>query len=315
MALPSITPISPRAYHRVTLFALVCLVAIVVTGAAVRLTGSGLGCTDWPNCEEGRLIAPLELHPMVEFVNRVFTGLVSLAVILAVLGALVRRPRRRDLTWLAAGLVVGVIGQIVLGGITVLTDLHPAAVQGHFVLSVLLVWDATVLHHRSGEEIGGPYGATVPRAVRRLALALVVLTFAVVVTGTIVTGSGPHGGDETARRFGYAIGDVARVHGISVVVLLGTTLALVWLARRAGAWAPMSRSLGVLLWVIVAQGTIGYAQYFSGVPAGLVLLHVAGSILVFIAVLHVVFATRRPAGQVRTAAVSGDSAPSLAATS
>jgi cytochrome c oxidase assembly protein subunit 15 len=312
MAKPSI---SPRAYHRVTLFALVCLVAIVVTGAAVRLTGSGLGCSDWPNCEEGRLIAPLELHPMVEFVNRVFTGLVSLAVILAVLGALVRHPRRRDLTWLAAGLVAGVIGQIVLGGITVLTDLHPAAVQGHFVVSVLLVWDAAVLHHRSGEAGGRPYTATVSRPVRRLALTLGVLAFAVVVTGTIVTGSGPHGGDETARRFGYAIGDVARVHGITVIVLLAATLALVWLARRARAWATMSRSLTVLVWAIVGQGAVGYAQYFSGVPAALVLLHVAGAILVFIAGLQVVFATRCPAGQLRTAAVSGDSAPSLAATS
>ena len=151
MALPRL---SPKAYHRITLVALVLLGAIIVTGAAVRLTGSGLGCSDWPTCEQGRLVAPLELHPMVEFVNRVFTGLVSVAVILAVLGALVRAPRRRDLTWLALGLVAGVVGQIVLGGITVLTDLHPAAVQSHFVLSIA---------HRVGCSRAAPAGRRAAR--------------------------------------------------------------------------------------------------------------------------------------------------------
>src|SRR4051812_28831288 len=118
--------IGPSTYAKVTLAALVLLVLIIITGAAVRLSGSGLGCSDWPSCEQGQLVAPLELHPMIEFVNRIITGLVSLAVIAAVLGSLFRAPRRRDLIWLSLGLVAGVIGQIVLGGITVLVDLHPA---------------------------------------------------------------------------------------------------------------------------------------------------------------------------------------------
>ena len=310
----SLPRISPRLYHRVTLVALVLLAAIIVTGALVRLTGSGLGCTDWPNCEEGKLVAPLELHPMVEFVNRVFTGLVSIAVILAVLGSFLRTPRRKDLTWLSLGLVAGVIAQIVLGGITVLTDLHPAAVQSHFVLSILIVWDAMVLHHRSGESTCGPYRPSVPLELRRLALALAAWGMVVVVTGTVVTGTGPHGGDEEARRFGFAIGDVARIHGITVVVLLAGALWFAHRTRRLGVWEALATPLAIVFWVIVAQGAIGYAQYFSGVPAGLVALHIVGAVAVWMALLHLTFATRAPVGQ-REAAASDATAPSLAATS
>jgi cytochrome c oxidase assembly protein subunit 15 len=140
--------LSPRAYQRITIVALVALVFIIVTGAAVRLTGSGLGCSDWPTCEENSLVAPLEYHAMIEFVNRLITGLVSAAVIVAVLGSLIRQPRRRDLTWWALGLVAGVIGQIVLGGLTVLFELRPPFVIAHFVLSMVLVWNAVVLHQR-----------------------------------------------------------------------------------------------------------------------------------------------------------------------
>ena len=310
----SVPRISPRTYHRITLVALVSLGVIIVTGAAVRLTGSGLGCTDWPNCSEGRLVAPLELNPMVEFVNRVFTGVVSIAVILAVLGSLRREPRRRDLTWLSFGLVAGVVAQIVLGGITVLIDLHPAAVQSHFVLSIVIVWDALVLHQRAGEERSAPYRPTVPPSLRRFAIGLAAWAVVVIVTGTVVTGSGPHGGDEDARRFGFAIGDVARIHGITVVAFLAATLVLVYQAHRRGAWARLATPLTVLVWAIVVQGAIGYAQYFSGVPAFLVGLHVLGAVLVWAAVVQLGFATRAPTGQ-PTEAPSEASAPSLAATS
>ncbi|MDP1804751.1 MAG: COX15/CtaA family protein, partial [Acidimicrobiales bacterium] len=140
--------LSPPAYRRVTLFALLALAFIVVTGGAVRLTGSGLGCPDWPTCAENRVVAPWEYHAMVEFVNRTITGLVSMAVMLAVLGSLVRRPRRRDLLWLSVGLVAGVLGQIVLGGLTVLFHLTPGFVMAHFLLSMVLIANAVVLHHR-----------------------------------------------------------------------------------------------------------------------------------------------------------------------
>src|SRR5919206_1002301 len=146
--------ISPAGYRRITFVALIALGFIVVTGGAVRVTGSGLGCPDWPTCSQGRLVAPLEYHALVEFVNRMVTGTVSVLVIVAVLAALRRRPYRRDLVWLAVGLVVGVIGQIVLGGLVVLFDLFPPLVMGHFVLSMVLVGDAVVLHHRAGRADG-----------------------------------------------------------------------------------------------------------------------------------------------------------------
>jgi len=151
--------VSPRRYRQVTLVALVLLSAIIVTGGAVRVTGSGLGCPDWPTCQNGRLVAAQLFgqsagHRTIENLNRLVTGLVSVAVILAVLGSLARSPRRRDLTWLSLALVGGVVGQIVLGGVTVLTHLHPVAVQSHFLLSLVIVVAAVALHRRAGYEPG-----------------------------------------------------------------------------------------------------------------------------------------------------------------
>jgi cytochrome c oxidase assembly protein subunit 15 len=283
--------LSPVGYRRVTLVAAVLLVAIVISGAAVRLSGSGLGCSDWPNCEKGQLVAPLQLHPMIEFVNRVITGLVSVVVIVAVLGSLVRVPRRRDLVWLSAGLVVGVVAQIVLGGITVLTELNPVAVQGHFILSMALVTNAVVLHRRAGRE--PPYRLVVPAVVRRHAMAVGAALAVAIATGTVVTGTGPHGGDEKARRFSFAITTVARVHSGAVIVSIAVLLWLMYRLRRTGWWATLESELGTLLFVAVVQGTVGYAQYFSGVPAFLVLVHVIGALSVWVAALRLVLATRR----------------------
>ncbi|HNJ23807.1 MAG TPA: COX15/CtaA family protein, partial [Microthrixaceae bacterium] len=146
--------LEPRTYRRIVAIALALLCAIVVTGAAVRLSGSGLGCDDWPNCSSERVIEFGNPNQTIEQVNRLFTGLVSLSVAAAVLGSIRRRPYRRDLVVLSWGLVAGVIGQIVLGGITVLVGLHPAAVAGHFLLSMILVADAVVLLWRSGQPDG-----------------------------------------------------------------------------------------------------------------------------------------------------------------
>ena len=200
--------LSPAAYRRITFLAVVALAFIIVTGGAVRLTGSGLGCPDWPTCAEDRVVAPWEYHAMVEFVNRTITGLVSVAVILAVLGSLVRQPRRRDLTWLSLGLVGGVIGQIVLGGLTVLFHLWPPLVIAHFVLSMAILADAVVLHHWAGrpdppapgDSDGAPASRppsspVVGRPVLLLGRLVVAATALVIVLGTVVTGTGPHGGD------------------------------------------------------------------------------------------------------------------------
>ena len=285
--------LSPPAYRRVTLFALLALTFIVVTGAAVRLTGSGLGCPDWPTCAENRIVAPWEYHAMVEFVNRTITGLVSVAVMLAVLGSLVRVPRRKDLLWLSLGLVAGVIGQIVLGGLTVLFELKPGFVMAHFLLSMVLIANAVVLHHRAGRPEGPTRPAVGPDllALGRLEVAAAALA---IFVGTLVTSSGPHGGDEHAERLPFLLPDVARLHGISVMLFLAVTLVTLVKLRRAGVDASLLRRSEVLLAVLVAQGVLGYVQYFTGVPAVLVGFHVAGATAVWVAVLRLALAFRVP---------------------
>lgn len=268
--------ISPEAYRRITLVALVALVLIVVTGAAVRLTGSGLGCSDWPTCEQDRLVAPLEYHAMVEFVNRLITGLVSVAVAGAVLGSLRREPRRDDLVKLSWGLVAGVVAQIVLGGVTVLLDLAPVAVMSHFLVSMLLVADAVVLHHRAGGPDQGVARPDVPGSTRALSWLLVGLTSLVLLVGTVVTGTGPHGGDPDVDRLDLAIREVVRVHGGLAWLTTAVLLVLMYRTRRGG-W---------VLAAVAAQITIGYVQYVNGVPELLVGIHVLGATLVWIAVLQ-----------------------------
>ena len=270
MALPRVTP---PAYRRATLAALVLLTVIVVTGAAVRLSDSGLGCSDWPNCDQHHFVRVSSLHQSIEQGNRLFTGLVVIAVVAAVLGSLRREPRRQDLVWLSWGLVAGVIGQIVLGGISVLTHLNPYAVASHFLLSMLLVTDAVVLHYLAAEP--PPHA---PRE-KRLVHAVMAAAVAVIALGTVVTGTGPHGGDEHAHRFQFVLTDVARIHSLAVWVLVALT---VWLALRT-----RNRAVIALLAVEVAQGAIGYTQYFMGVPAGLVAVHIVGVLAVWIAALRV----------------------------
>ncbi|MFZ4516948.1 MAG: COX15/CtaA family protein [Microthrixaceae bacterium] len=271
--------LTPGAYRVVVAVALALLAIIVVTGAAVRLTGSGLGCEDWPNCSNEQFIAASNLNQAIEQVNRLFTGLVSLSVIAAVLGSLRRRPYRRDLVWWSWGLVAGVVGQVVLGGITVLLSLNPYVVAAHFVLSQILVANAVILLWRNGRP-PGPRAPVVDRA--DLVLSRVAVGFAALMmfTGPAVTGSGPHAGDERAERFGWFIPDVTRIHSINMWLFLATlVIVLVRLGRR-GAPAGVLRRGSALLVAIVAQGAIGYTQYELGIPAWLVAFHIAGATLV-----------------------------------
>ena len=300
--------LTPRAYQRVTLAALVALSFIVVTGAAVRLTASGLGCPNWPTCDEGRIVAPLEYHAMVEFVNRMVTGLVSVAVMLAVLGSLVRRPRRRDLTRLSLGLVAGVLGQIVLGGLVVLFHLYPPLVMGHFVLSMVLLWNATVLHHRAGLPDEGVDQPAVGSEHVVLGLLLVAAASVAIFLGTVVTGSGPHAGShdgELVERLPFDVADVARLHSLSVLLLVGVAVFLARSLRLAAAPPALQQRARVLLGVLLAQAAVGYAQYFTGVPALLVGLHVLGAVLVWIATLRVFLGMRVRATAGRVLAMSG----------
>jgi cytochrome c oxidase assembly protein subunit 15 len=271
----------------------VALGAIVVSGAAVRLTGSGMGCPTWPSCEDGSLVprGATGGHGWIEFLNRTFTGGVSVAVALAVLGSRRLRERRKDLTSLSWGLVAGVFAQALLGGLVVLVHVSPVAVAGHYLLSAVLVATAVVLHHRAGVDAPDRRPHATPE-VLRVSSVLVGLATVVLVTGTLVTGSGPHGGDEAADRLPFAVGSVVPFHGAAVWALLITAMVLLTRAER-GDVDPAAAGRGrALIAAILVQGAIGYLQYFTGVPEGLVGLHVLGSVVVWVAVLRLHLALR-----------------------
>jgi cytochrome c oxidase assembly protein subunit 15 len=282
---------SPSVYRRITLVAVLLLAVIIVTGGAVRLTSSGLGCPSWPNCASGQLTAHAasDSHQWIESLNRMFTGLVSVAVIVAVLGSLVRVPRRRDLVWLSVGLVVGVFAQAVLGGLTVLFDLAPQFVMAHFLLSIVLLADAIVLHWRAGQP-DGPARPVVSRRTVLLGRVLLIAVCVVLFTGTVVTGAGPHSGGgkhDDVKRLDLAIPQVARVHGTMVVAFCALVLLTLWLVRRDRGPRRVQRAVTILLVVLVAQAGVGYAQYFNNIPPLLVGIHIAGATAVFAATLAV----------------------------
>ncbi len=274
--------LSPARYAWITRAALVSLVVIVITGAAVRLTGSGLGCSDWPRCNEERFIDVSSFHGAVEQLNRLFTGLVTVLVMAAVLAARFLEERRRDLERLAWLLVIGVIGQIVLGGVVVLTDLNPVANQGHFLLSMFLVGTGWILVRRAGGDVDR---LALPSGDTRLVRSVAVLASVAVVTGTVVTGAGPHAGDENAPRLDIAITTAARLHGISVIITLS---CIVWLLTRIRRmpFGSLHTAIEVVLVLGVLQATVGYVQYFNDIPAALVAVHIALATAFFMAVVN-----------------------------
>mgnify|MGYP001301447379 FL=1 len=285
---------SPTEFHRICVAALFFLGAIIVTGALVRLTGSGLGCSNWPTCSDTKLVDISSKHAAIEQINRFFTFVVGLAVILAALAALVRKPRRKDLTWLSLALVAGVPAQGLVGALVVWTDLHPAAVQLHMLLSLVLIALAVVLVVRSREPDGGRRVLSVPRRVRSAVWTVVVLTGLAVVAGTVVTGTGPHAGDEKARRFGFALTTVTRIHAVVVWIALFAALRLLWMLRNKPRDREELRTpLTVFLVALVVQGAIGYIQYEAKLPIGLVLAHIAGATVVFGVAVWLLTATMR----------------------
>lgn len=270
------------------------LCTIVLTGALVRLTGSGLGCSDWPNCNSQRFVDVSSGHAAIEQVNRLFTGLVSFVVIAAVLTSWLRRPRRRDLVLLSWGLVAGVVAQIVIGAVVVVTGLNPYANMAHFLVSMFLVACAFMLERSSRIDSVARVRRVVPGSIRATHLLLVALASVAIVTGTVVTATGPHAGSEDAVRFGFALVSVARVHSIAVLMTAG--LLVVNLLRLRGDSSLAARSarqaLGTLGFVSVLQGAIGYLQYLTGVPVVLVGFHIAGATAFWLAVCNVYFAPR-----------------------
>jgi heme a synthase len=303
--------VSPALFRRIALVTAVLLGVIIVTGGVVRLTGSGLGCPDWPNCDPGHLTPrhAADVNALVEFLNRVFTTLVSVAVAAAVIGSLLRAPRRRDLIWLSLGLVAGFFAQAVLGGLVVLYELQPQFVMAHFLLSLVLLANGVLLYYRAGEPPGAPRRRVAP-SVWYAGTALLVGISVVAVTGTVVTASGPHGGDAKAKRFHFRIEQVAKVHGSTVVLFLVLVLLTFYLLRRTRASAGDQRRLAVVLLVACAQAGIGYAQYFNGIPALLVGFHIGGVTALFAAVCWFWLNLRTRAGAVEPTAPSPE--PALA---
>lgn len=290
--------LTPATYRRITLVTLVSLVTIMVTGAAVRLTGSGLGCSTWPSCEPDSLTprSASDVHGMVEFSNRLITGVVMLVTLAAVVGAHRLRHQRPDLYRWSLGLPAWVLGNAVVGGLVVILHLAPVSVIGHFLVSLGAVWNAVVLHERAGEPPASERRRR-PLAVGGVVSAcrlLVVAAALVIVTGTIVTGSGPHAGDGRADRLDFVVGEVVPFHGVAMVLFLALTLSVLAMARRGDAAPPVARRLSQLLVVLVAQAGVGYTQYFTGVPALLVGVHVLGAVLVWIAVLRVHLSLSEP---------------------
>ncbi len=274
-----------------TFAALVLLFAIVVTGALVRLTESGLGCTDWPECNSKTFVDVSSKHAAIEQINRLFTGAVGVAVIAAVLGSVLRNPRRRDLTLLSLGLVAGVMGQAILGAFVVWSHLNPVLVQGHFLLSMVLMANTLVLHRWAARDDGSPVAGRWSLPV----VGLAVVGAIAVVTGTVVTGAGPHGGSvdgEPIERLSIGTLTAVRIHSGAVFATIGLTLWLAHRARRSHDKAT-ERALELLVLAAVAQGTVGYIQYFSDLPIALVAIHVAGATAVWLAIVNVVLVARR----------------------
>jgi cytochrome c oxidase assembly protein subunit 15 len=285
--------ISPALYAKITVVALAALALIVVTGAAVRLTGSGLGCPDWPKCY-GQVVAPLEYHAVIEYGNRLLTGFVGLAVIAAAGLAWFRRPFRLHLALLGALLPLGVLGQAILGALVVKHHLKPELVIGHYLLSMILLDAAFAL-----AWLARFAGRERRRSTDRLGVwsvrALLPLGQLTVLLGTITTASGPHPGDhegDLVQRFDFRGAEtlewMVQRHG-AMAALFGIGTVAVWLIlRRRGGDRRALRPVAWLAGLLAAQGVVGLVQYALEVPAGLVWLHIVLAVLTWLAVLWAV---------------------------
>jgi cytochrome c oxidase assembly protein subunit 15 len=292
--------LSDSSFLRISRISLVSLYAIIITGSLVRLTGSGLGCADWPQCSSTKFVDVSTGHAAIEQINRLFTGVVSAAVIAAVLGSIFVTPRRRSLIWLSSGLVVGVLAQVILGAVVVLTGLNPWSNMAHFLVSLALVTTAVFLVEHAGAtravDVVVVSDTTVPTRLvtKRLADLILGLCGLAIVLGTVVTGAGPHAGDENAIRLTFDLLSITRIHSTSVLFCVAATLIfLAQIRRNTSEWMRLKAKLEMFLAVAVAQGGVGYLQYFSGVPAQLVAVHVALAVAVWISALRLWIAVRQ----------------------
>jgi heme a synthase len=290
---------SPAAMRIIALAGVVCTAGIIATGAAVRLSESGLGCPDWPQCTRSSLVAahsagdPM-IHTWIEFGNRLVTVAITLLAAGVFVAAWRFRPggrRRRDLVWLAAAQPAGIVAQALLGGIVVLTKLNPGVVAVHFLASIAVLAAAVTLHVRCTE--GQAPARPLARAdLRLLAYAVLASVALMLAAGTVVTGTGPLAGAGAVPRFHLPLAGATQFHADIGWLLGGLALALAVGLRLTGAGQRAVRLGWALLAMIGLQGAIGYTQYFTGLPAGLVWVHVCGSTLIWILALRLVFALR-----------------------
>lgn len=305
-ALP--TAFSPAVISRVALANAIANGLIVVTGGAVRLTGSGLGCPTWPRCTSESFVATEELaiNGAIEFGNRLLTFVLT-AVAIATVVTVWRSPRR-DLRRLAVVTFLGIPVQALIGGVTVLTTLNPWTVAVHFLVSAVLVALATTLWLRSREPgVGEPL---LRRPFVLLTWGIAAVTAAVLVVGTIVTGSGPHSGD--ADENGVPTGDripidtelISQLHADVVFLLIGLTVALLVALYATDSPDRVRRAARDLLIVQLAQGVVGYVQYFTDLPIALVLLHMLGAVLITAYTARLVWSVRGPASELPLATPS-----------
>lgn len=288
-----------ESMRRWALAAIVVNVGITITGAAVRVTGSGLGCPTWPRCTPGSFVpARIDTHAPVnmaiEFGNRLLSFLVLAVAAACVVAAwrLGRGERGRPvLLRLALLQPAGVVVQALWGGLVVHSMLNPVTVAVHFLFSIGMTAAAVVLYARASEG-DAPGQRLVHKDIRTLGYVLVAAAFTLLLAGVVVTGTGPHSGDEAASRFGFDIQSVVRLHTDVAYLVVGLTFALLFALHVTDSPGRARRAALVLLGVELSQGVVGYVQYFLAVPAALVLLHVLGATLVWICALRVVFLMR-----------------------
>jgi cytochrome c oxidase assembly protein subunit 15 len=294
--------LSSGGFRRLTTVNLVLLVAIIVSGAVVRLTNSGLGCRDWPNCSASEFVSVGTHHALIEQLNRIFSGAIGIPIALALIGAYQLHPRRRDLVRLAWILFGLFWSEAILGGISVQVKLAWFSVMSHFLLALALVSVALRMRQRA-HEIEGPRVPIVTPPALRMVRLVYGWTIAAVIAGTLVTAAGPHGGDREARRLTWPIVDVVRVHGALVDVLVVLALVTVWVLVRTRAPRRVLVTASVALAAMIAQGVLGYVQYFNAIPPVLVGFHVFGAVTVFGAVQQLELSVREPVGSEAGAAV------------
>ncbi|MDI1465476.1 COX15/CtaA family protein [Catellatospora sp. KI3] len=291
--------------RRLALANLVGNIVIVVTGGAVRLSGSGLGCPTWPRCTEDSYVTTREMgvHGVIEFGNRLLTFVLVMIAGAALLAAW-RHARLRPL---ALAVVLGIPGQGVVGGITVLSDLNPYVVGLHFLLSIAIIGGSYALWQRT---LPAAPGSAIAARLRPLTWAVVAASALALAVGVVVTGSGPHAGDELAHRTGLDPAMISQLHVDTVFLLLGLAVA-VWFAGRAVASPLLTRRAAILLGVLLGQGAIGFVQYFTGLPEVLVGAHLLGACLLWTAVLGTVWATGFDAEQPAEGGAVTGSAPTV----